>query len=217
MNFRKPSYLSDLILTPLFGLIGAGLALLQGQRGDYAVAAAAYFAFASHLFLLQRGAMTINLPEGLSLQRVIYAVQHGIWFAAVTKFFDILNGMPAGELTFNWLIAFSVYGVISVIIARPTRPELASEFEAADESAHSKFQRNWLRAYPVLAPAFCVLMLSTQNMPFLTAILITAPAGWATTVKRKAPALHSAEWYAKNLGMPIMIALMIWMIFRLDL
>lgn len=217
MYFRKPSYLSDLILTPLFGLIGATLALLQGLRGDYVVAAAAYFAFASHLFLLQRDALTVNLPEDLSLQRVIYGVQQGIWFAAVTRFFDILNGAPSFQLTAAWFISFVVYGTIRGFFARPTRPELVSEFEAPDANPHSRFQQNWLRAYPVLAPAFCVLMLSIQNMPLLTAILITAPTGWATTIKRKAPALHSAEWYAKDLGVPIMIALMMWMIFRLDL
>ncbi|MEY8881359.1 hypothetical protein [Donghicola sp. XS_ASV15] len=217
MELRKPSYITPLLFTPLFGLIGWGLALWQGFRGDYALAASAYFAFASYLLLFQHSALTIDLPKGFSLQRVVYGAQQGIWFAAVTVFFDILDDSQPVRLTVGWLIAFSVFGTFSALFARPTDPAVASEFEAPDENARSKFQRIWVMAYPVLGPAFCMLMLSTQNTPLLTAILIAVPIGWATVMKRKDPERHSGEWYAKNLGMPMMMGLMVWVIFRVDL
>ncbi|NVO22412.1 hypothetical protein [Donghicola mangrovi] len=219
MNFRKNPYLTACLASPLFFLLGWGLALWSGHRGDPALAAAGILAFLMCLAMSRGADWSIDLPKGFSIHRVIYGAGKGVWLAAFLCVFDLLDGMARPELTVKWLFVFVVFGTIQGVFARPATPEVAALYEGPNALDPSKgWRRVWAMAYPVLAPAFCVFILMTNNDVLLTAIMIVVPISWLPTFKerRDQPQKHSAEWYAKY-GLTLMAGLLMGWMFGLDL
>lgn len=218
MNFRNFPHLIACLVVPSVGLLGWGLALVLGHRGDHALAAAGIFAYVMCLVVLRSGEWTIDLPKGLSAQRVIYGAREGVWFAALMSAWEQLDGGAPAGIAVQWVIFFVVFGAMGAVFARPATPEVAALYEGPDAFHRSRWQRNWAMAYPITAPAFCVFVVMSVDDVIIMALLMASPIVWLPPFKekREQPKKHTAEWYAMYVGLPIMAGLFAWWMFGLD-